>query len=338
MSYRLARTIYYKNGDGDGTGTGGGGTLGGGDTDGSSDTGGADSAGGDWRGALPADLAAAPFFRSANSLEQALSDLGNAADAQGNSLRVPGPDASPEQLTTFYAKVAEKAPGLMRAPAADDDAAYLSALTSLGRPDDASKYEIPEIDGSPTMSDERRGEWKTLAHDAGLTNKQFDRLLGSLLKSDAQADAATQQTLEAGIGALKGEWGNAYDQRMGRIMAMAEKTGATPDMMEALTGNNINADTLKWFFSIADRISGPAEQQGTVGTQGKNNSQENVLTPADALAQVAEIEQQLYGPGRHALTPERSLYLSERRVKLMMAANPDSSTDSSGLRRSVHGS
>ena len=52
--------------------------------------------GGSWKDALPEALRDAPYFKKAETVDQVLADLQGAAAWQGNSLRIPGPDATPD--------------------------------------------------------------------------------------------------------------------------------------------------------------------------------------------------------------------------------------------------
>ena len=91
-----------------------------------------------WQEGLPAELVAAPFFRSAETMEQAIADMTHAAETASNSLRVPGPDADDTARQEFYARVAEKAPGLMPKPDLDD-ATAMAALIGLANEHPRSK-------------------------------------------------------------------------------------------------------------------------------------------------------------------------------------------------------
>lgn len=286
----------------------------------------------DWKEGLPAELVAAPYFRSAPNLEQAIADMSRAAENQGNSIRIPGPDASDEARGEFYDRIAEKAPGLMRKPADDDQAAYDSILTTLGRPEDASGYKLPEVDGI-ALTDEKAGEFKAMAHAAGLTGKQFDAMMKSMLTKDAEGLTAREADHASRLGELKGEWGAAHEQRMAKITKMLEATGADPALLESVTTGKADAQALRWFHSLADQL-GSGSEGGAVGAQGKTEPAP-ILTPDEALAQLGELEAKLIG---NATMPhDQAAALSRKRMKLMKLAYPDSSTDDTSLRRSIYG-
>jgi len=266
----------------------------------------------DWRASLPPELGTAPWIRSAPSLEQAVADMQRAAEVTGNSLRIPGPDASEQQRQEFYQRVLEKAPGLMPKPA--DEASLKLALKALGMPDDPGKYQLPEIEGME-IADERVGELRAMAHQAGLTGKQFEGFMQQMLSQDVQRMADARAAADSDLAQLKGEWGSAHDTRMQQIVQLAASTDAPQDLVEALQSGGINADTLRWFHTLVERMGAP--EGGAVADQGKQPAK-GPLTPAEAFAQLEEVEAQLVG--KFDIPAERKQYLMKRRLELMQAA------------------
>jgi len=270
---------------------------------------------GDWRSNLPPELATAPYFRSAKNLEQAVSDLSAAAANAGNSLRIPGPDADEDALNKFYDKIQAKAPQLMRRP--DSDEAYQQVLRDLGMPEEASKYALPEVDGIK-LADERIGELKAMAHEAGLTGKQFDGFMKSMLTKEAADLSATQTARESDIAQLRGEWGAAADQRYGEVARLLEATGAAPELIEAVNNRHVDAQTMRWFHSMADKM-GSGGEGAPLGGQGKGEPAP-IMTPAEATLQLGELESKLIGKRMPA---DQQAVLMKRRMELMKLAYPD---------------
>ena len=85
--------------------------------------------------------------------------------------------------------------------------------------------------------------------------------------------------------------------------------------MEALQSGGINADTLRWFHTLVERMGAP--EGGAVADQGKQQAK-GPLTPAEAFAQLEEVEAQLVG--KFDIPPDRKQYLMKRRLELMQAA------------------
>ena len=246
-------------------------------------------------------------------MEQALADMQRAADSAGNSLRIPGPDASDEQRQEFYSRVLEKAPGLMPKP--QDDESTRLALKALGLPDAPDKYAVPEVEGI-ALTDERIGELRAMAHEAGLTAPQFAGFLERLLKRDAEGLATTRAEQESALAQLRGEWGSAYDTRLKQITQLATATEAPESLLAAISDGTLTSDTLRWLNTLTERLGAPEGM--VVGGQGKTAAA-GPLTPGEALAQLDEVEAQLVG--KFDIPPDRRKYLMKRRLDLMRAAN-----------------
>lgn len=293
-----------------------------------SDTG---SDGGDWRSNLPDSLVSAPYFRSADSLEAAIADIKYAAEVQGNSLRIPGPDASDEARAAFYDKIVERAPGVMRKPDIDNDDAVAAVLRDLGKPDEAKDY-VLEANEDINLTDERVGQLKDFAHQAGLTKSQFNKFMGLLSERNIMELANLNSEREANLSQLKGEWGAAYDQKRGKIRKVLEMAGADDGLMAAFDNDQLGAGDLRMFENLAGRLTG---EGGAVSGQGKSEPAP-IMTPVEATLQLKELEDRLIGV--YDLAPDQKQALMKRRMELMKLAHPDSSEDDSMLRRSIYGS
>lgn len=270
---------------------------------------------GDWRSSLPPELASAPYFRSAASLEQAVADVSAAAANAGNSLRIPGPDADESALEAFYKKIQDKAPTLMRKP--DSDEAYRQVLRDMGLPEEASKYAIPEVEGIK-LPDERVGELKTMAHEAGLTGKQFDGFMKSMLTKEALDLEVSATAREADLAQLRGEWGATTDQRYGEVARLLEATGAAPELIEAVNNRHVDASTMRWFHAMADKMGSGGEGSQLTG-QGKGEP-ESVVTPGEALMRLSELEDKMIGK---RLPADVQAAYTKKRLDLMRLAYPE---------------
>jgi hypothetical protein len=283
-----------------------------------------------WREGLPAELVAAPYFRDADSLEAAVADLSRAADVQGNSIRVPGPDADDAARSEFYDSIVAKAPGVMRSPDMDDQGAVDAVLAKLGRPAEANEYALTDVEGI-TVPDEKVGELKAFAHKAGLTRKQFDAFMGQLLTNDASKMGTAQTAHDAELAALKGEWGAAYDQRVGKITKMLELTGGEARLAESLAEGNLTANEMRWFHGLAEKLGGG--EGGEVGGQGKSEPAP-VMTPHEAILQLAELEKGRIGV---FMPPEEQAAFIKRRMELLHLSRAGSTVEDSALRRAARG-
>ena len=246
-----------------------------------------------WLESIPEELRSASFIKpgddgKAKPLSQVVADLNDAAQYMGNSLRIPGPDAGDDKWSEFHAKVQERVPGLMQTPNLEDPDSLNATFGKLGRPEGADGYKTPEgVDLPP----EQLGEIKALAHKANMTQHQFNDYLSTVSETHkTAAEQATAKHQEA-ITALKGEWGAAYDQRVGQVADFLKTNGTTPAyVIEALEAGSLPADQVRWLHSLADTVS---NEDGQFHRQEGDTGQP-MLSPEEAKMRVAEIVDRMY--------------------------------------------
>ena len=167
-----------------------------------------------------------------------------------------------------------------------DDAARNSFYSRLGRPEAADKYDIKMPEGaSPEMTDWFKGA----AFKHGLSQKQAESLYsefnGMTGTMGEQMAAQGAKNSEADLKALKGEWGQAYDQMVGsgrRAVAALGYDEASLSTLEAKMGT---AEMLKMFAKVGSKM-GEDEFVGDRGGAGGGFG----LTPADAKQQMDSLK------------------------------------------------
>lgn len=237
---------------------------------------------------LPEELKAARFFKpgedgAVKPISQLISDLDDAGKWMGNSVRIPGPDASDDDVASFRAKVMEKIPGLTAVPNLEDPEVMAAHFTKLGRPETADSYKAPD---NVQLEGEQLGQLKALAFKANMTQAQFNDYVTNM--TAAQADAVQQQQLkhEEGIATLKSEWGAAYDENVAQITALLKTNTTTPPyLIEQLQQGNLPADQVRWLHSIADAVS---NEDGQFHQQGGNDTAQ-MMTPEEAGMRANEV-------------------------------------------------
>jgi hypothetical protein len=152
-----------------------------------------DSAANSWYNGLSEGnrkLADSKGWTSPEGLEKALTSYAELERKQGDSLRIPDPDAPPEELDKFYSK--------------------------LGRPETPDKYEFKRPEGLPPdlpYSDDLANKSKAWMHEAGLNTRQaqalHDRFIASAAEDMAAQQAAIAKAVETTHDELVGEWGPA---------------------------------------------------------------------------------------------------------------------------------
>ena len=239
----------------------------------------ADTSSSDWREALPAEFREAPFFKGdGKTPEQVIADLENAASWQGNSIRIPGPDATDETRKEFLQKAMDKLPGMMPVPDYDNQP---EVLAKLGKPESPDGYKVPEGVEVPDVIKEN-------AFAANLTQAQFDALVGREMEALRQSNDAREAAQKATEDALKETWGVATEDRLKDVEALLNAPGAPEALKQQFEGKNLDAETIKFLYGM---VEAGAEKAAVVE---KSQGREGRLTPAEAREQAYEIWQQMY--------------------------------------------
>ncbi len=236
----------------------------------------------DWRSSLPEDIRGAKAFDSVKDVSSLAKQFLDAQSHIGNSIRIPGEDAGQEAIDAFNQKLMNKT-NLMQKPETPED--YDNVFKSMGKPDDGSGYVMPEgVEGS-------YDHLRDLAINANMTNKQFESLVGSVAKLDAAAMETQKAQQQESLDGVKKEWGAAFDRNTSQAVAALEATGAPESVIELAKTGNVDGQTLKWFHALSQKIGG-GEGSNAVADNGGNQ----VMTPAEASAQLTEIMENRNGP------------------------------------------
>lgn len=220
---------------------------------------------------LPEGLRDIPFLKDTKSPDEFKAHLENASKYMGNSVRIPGPDATPEVWQEFDKKLTEKVPNLLRADL-DSDEGRAELMKRLGRPDEASEYGA-----------EGESAWLAdAALQAGLTKAQFATLVEGVAGiTERRTQESTQEKSEK-LEALFQDWGLSRDKKMEHIEGLAKLTEAPEALLSQIKNQELDADTYKWLDRMAQNF---AQSQNF---KDDRNDPENV-TPLEAQAQIQEL-------------------------------------------------
>ena len=257
---------------------------------------------GSWKDSLPEGLRDAPYFKNAESPDQVLADLTNAAAWQGNSMRIPGPDAPPEQRMEVAQKAMEKMPELMLTPNREDPERMDALWKQMGRPESPDGYQAPE---GADLAD-----LKAFAHQANLTAEQFQTLADNMVTNQNQSMEKAQLELQSQYQTLSQEWGAAYDQNMQDIGKLL--SNAPDSVKQAYESKTLPADQLRWLHEISQLGSESAQ------VPGQAEAAPRIMNPDDARAQLGEIEARLFDVN---CPPEERQLLNAKRRKLIGLAH-----------------
>lgn len=237
-----------------------------------------------WRDSLPDDIKASSTLADVKSVESLAKQFIDQAKHLGSSLRLPSEHASAEDITAFQTKLMEKVPSLMFKPDETNEEQMALLYKQLGKPEELDGYTL-ETDLKGYQPDEEQIKFlKEAAHKAGLTKKQYEAMVGSMLVRDSDAMSNAKNQLNESRTELMKEWGMAFDQRNEQATNMLKKTGAPASLIKAAEDGTIGSDTLKWAYEMVTSLGGEHLELGDQlgGGDGK-------VTPQEAKSQINEI-------------------------------------------------
>jgi hypothetical protein len=274
--------------------------------------------GGDWFAKLPEELhASVGKFSSQEELARSYQNLQSMA---GTSIRIPGEDASDKDRETFISKLSKAAPELMIKPDMKGENVH-EVMRSLGMPETADDYKTPKLDGVVIPGEEQLASFRQVAHKSGLTNAQFQALVGNLSEIDTKNDTEAHNAFAVSVADLRNEWGNSYGDRYRAAAEIAKKTGAPPEVQDMFTQGTIHTDTIRWMYDL-HKAFGSEGSELTLQPAGERINE----GPVEAKAKLAEImnnKQHAYWKSGH---PDNSEAI-KRVVELQRQANPGMAKD-----------
>lgn len=223
---------------------------------------------------------------------------------QGQSVRIPGEDASDEQRMDVARKLMAKMPDLVLKPRNDEErAAYYDAN---GRPTEASGYSL-DVEGFEADA-ERMGAIKQAAHDAGLSAEQFSQFVGAMAAGEVQGAESVQEGREEAVGILKSEWGQAFESKVAGVQEFMRQTGAPESFIEAEAAGNFSAAEYQYLDSLVQRTVGEGNPAANHRTEPK------FLTPGEAQHRIDDIR----GNPEHPFNNERAPHADRARAQQEM--------------------
>ena len=178
---------------------------------------------------------------------------------------------------------ADKAGRTVELPNSDDDKAGWDKLYArLGRPESPDKYSFGDEGADPELVAWAKGTF----HELGLTDKSASALMAKYRELETAKSEQMRQQMEhkhnEEIGALKKEWGAAYDTKLAQIDSVAQKLGLDNDAILGLKNAMGPAKACKFIDGLYAKLGDDALVEPT----GREPS---VLTPAQATMKRNEL-------------------------------------------------
>ena len=259
-------TFFTTNDGGSGDGVGGG-------NDGGS--GGGGGSGGDhWSvdAGLPEDIRSWEEVKNAKTPEDFYNQVANMRSRLGRSVTIPSEDAGAEDWQAFFNKLpAEKV-----LPAPTDEESTEALFQKLGKPQEATGYNVPE---GMKLPDDQVELMRQQAFEAGLTQSQFEKQIKKTAEAFETMTETQKLEFTEGMTKLSEEWGMAFEQRK----ALAEKVRET--FFDFIPSEQMDAKTIKAMYEVAKQFGGEAAEMLKQG----GSKADGFMSPDEAAVRISEI-------------------------------------------------
>jgi hypothetical protein len=203
--------------------------------------------------------------------------------------------------------------GITALPGEGED--MTATMRALGMPEDPAGYEIPQIEDPDIKIDMREAEaMRPLAHQLGLTVKQYKGLVEGITKSRLETAKGHHQKITQDKATLRKEWGEATDYRLGQLKTFLTEADAPPALRQALESGALDSKSAMWLYGVMEAFGDDSTE---VAAQGKGNTN-MVMTPAEAEERVSEIEKKMVNMAQGT---EEYTHLINRRMQLLEIAS-----------------
>ena len=210
-----------------------------------------------WQEHIPTEYAGEKLWEPLK--EKGLGDvLKGYAESQklvGGSVRIPGPEATPEERMKFH--------------------------RSLGVPEKSDAYDLgPQFANVPADAPLARG-FKDMAHKAGLTPDQVRAVTNFYGETIGNAEGSRVQANMAGEKALRSEWGATYDFRAALAARAAQQAGgdAVVKLLDEY-GLGSHPEIVKMF----ERLGREMQEDGAIQSDAQG-----IIGPKQALEKINAI-------------------------------------------------
>ncbi len=278
-----------------------------------------------WRDVLPDEIKGNEALANFADIPQLAQGFIDAKAYQGSSIKIPGDDAGDDAKKEFHTRMLDKVPALMLKPNMEDKTQSVDFYRSLGMPELAEGYELPEVQlpEGIELQPGRNEQFRSIAHKHGLTAAQFTGIMTDITSSDIEVAQATLKGREGNIAAVKEKFGHAYDDNMAKINTMLDKTGAPDALVKGVKGGEVGPEVAEWLYRFAKQMGGEGSDFADLE---KDQNRSSTMTPDEARAAIHEINNNkthAYWVG----TGAEKKAATDRMLMLMKFANPGAATE-----------
>lgn len=204
--------------------------------------------------ALPEGLQESETLGKFGSVEDLARSYIELERLNSSKIKLPQDGDDPEKLKEFYNRVSN-VPGLIVKPHADDEDSQKVFLKSLGVPDDAKGYQLPE---DMKLDAETQDSLFNFAHKAHMTNDQMKIMAQEKISQLNEQKEAQDKLRETSVALLKEKWGSDYKNRLeGAEIALNYYSEKYGDMVQHLLnmGARDNAAFIAMLSELGSNLS-----------------------------------------------------------------------------------
>jgi hypothetical protein len=206
---------------------------------------------------------------------------------------------------------------LLKLPEAGDEKGLSEVFEKLGKPATPEGYGLQAKDpNKPGFTDWAKGAF----HKLNLTSQQGQELVkqfNEFSQAQEQASAAEHTAkVQEQVGALKKEWGAAYNQKVARAQAAYRQFGIPDAAIDSLEKTIGFDGVLKLFDTLGSKVG---EHSFVAGDPGQSFGEGVILTPEQANARIKALKGDTEWSNRYLKGDVKARQEMERLFKM---ANP----------------
>ena len=232
-----------------------------------------------WREALPENIRDNGALDNIDTIDKMAEMIVNGRQTLSNAIRIPGEDAGPEKRDEFIKDLQSKVPDLVYV---GEGADMSNIYDRMGRPESAADYGLKDI--PDPLADNFAG-LTAKAHELGLSKGQMQGITEQILGDFKDSSAKQAAALEDAVGAVKAEYGEAFEGKLAASADFAKKVGFDDSLVDAVSKGHVGLENLKALDKLMDGFNSPGPRIGD--DQGTNDFVH--MTPEQAEIQLAEI-------------------------------------------------
>lgn len=187
----------------------------------------------EWAKDLPEDLRSNPIVGKTPDIQTLVKNAIEMEKYRGSSIKIPGEDATPEDLRKFY--------------------------TRLGVPEKVEGYEVSTPEGVE-MGDREKAildRFKGIAHANGITPKAFQGLVNDYFEQEAldmkAFEEANDKAIQECVSKLHEKWGSDFDKNADMALKAVEAWGLS-EVLDA-KGLSNSVELSEFFLEIGKSMA-----------------------------------------------------------------------------------